>query len=163
MCRTEVCGKHTCICTKCNNLMEPHNSCRNRSCLICQGGSAGSICNPVPDLYYHFVFTLPHELYNLFMANKATMRDTLFDSAKKTLLDLCKEKLGGQISTTAVLHTWSETLLFHLRLRYIIPRGGTMRAPRVEAKPFRPYMRSHHPPCIRQFKLKSKAPSKRSV
>jgi hypothetical protein len=50
----------------------------------------------------------------------------LFQAASTTLLTLGRDpdRLGAQIGFTAVLHTWTRALLFHLHLHCIVTSGG---------------------------------------
>lgn len=77
---------------------------------------------PIP--YFHLVFTLPHELNPLIQQNRARLYDRLFDTASATLLEFGQNHLHAQIGVTAVLHTWSQTLLDHYPLHGIVTGGG---------------------------------------
>jgi hypothetical protein len=77
---------------------------------------------PVP--YFHIVFTLPHELNALISQNQRTLYKLLFGAASATLLEFGEERLKAQIGITAVLHTWSQTLLDHYHLHCIVTGGG---------------------------------------
>ena len=106
----------------------PH-SCRNRHCPTCQGASGfdwldkqAELLLPIP--YFHLVFTLPHELNPLIQQNRARFYDLLFEAASATLLEFGRNNLHAQIGITAVLHTWSQTLLDHYHLHCIVTGGG---------------------------------------
>ena len=77
---------------------------------------------PVP--YFHLVFTLPHTLNGLIRQNRAALFKLLFDAASQTLLTFGAEGLHAQLGLTAVLHTWSQTLLDHYHLHCIVTGGG---------------------------------------
>jgi len=77
---------------------------------------------PVP--YFHLVFTLPHCLNGLIRQNRRALFQLLFAAASQTLLEFGEGKLGAQIGLTAVLHTWSQTLLDHYHLHGIVTGGG---------------------------------------
>src|SRR5512138_1901442 len=44
--------------------------------------------------------------------------------ASQTLLEFAQNRFGVQIGITAVLHTWSQTLLDHYHLHCIVTGGG---------------------------------------
>src|SRR6185503_830160 len=77
---------------------------------------------PVP--YFHLVFTLPHALNPLIQQNQKALYDLLFASASDTLLTFGRNNLGATLGLTAVLHTWSQTLLDHYHLHCIVSGGG---------------------------------------
>jgi len=106
----------------------PH-SCRNRHCPVCQGAAARNWLTqqekallPVP--YFHLVFTLPHLLNPLIQQNQRSVYLLLFRAAAETLLDFGQNRYGVQLGITAVLHTWSQTLLDHYHLHCIVTGGG---------------------------------------
>jgi hypothetical protein len=77
---------------------------------------------PVP--YFHLVFTLPHELNPLIQQNQRVLYTLLFMAASQTLLEFGQNRFGAQLGITAVLHTWSQTLLDHYHLHCIVAGGG---------------------------------------
>jgi hypothetical protein len=106
----------------------PH-SCRNRHCPLCQGGAAREwlakqqqALLPIP--YFHLVFTLPHVLNPLIQQNQRVLYNLLFQTASQTLLEFGQNRFGAQLGITAVLHTWSQTLLDHYHLHCIVTGGG---------------------------------------
>jgi hypothetical protein len=80
---------------------------------------------PVP--YFHLVFTLPHELNPLIGQNQRAVYKLLFVAASQTLLEFGQNRYGAQVGITAVLHTWSQTLLDHYHLHCIVTGGGLIR------------------------------------
>jgi hypothetical protein len=106
----------------------PH-SCRNRHCPLCQGAAAQrwlakqeQALLPMP--YFHLVFTLPHVLNPLIQQNQRVLYLLLFQAASQTLLEFGQKRFGAQLGITAVLHTWSQTLLDHYHLHCIVTGGG---------------------------------------
>jgi hypothetical protein len=77
---------------------------------------------PVP--YFHLVFTLPHGLNPLIQQNQRVLYTLLFTTAAQTLLKFGQNRFGVQLGLTAVLHTWSQTLLDHYHLHCIVSGGG---------------------------------------
>ena len=128
-CRTPALGGHRYRCQKCGRIHFVPHSCRNRHCPLCQGNAAHEWLSsqqrallPVP--YFHLVFTLPHELNPLIQQNQRVLYSLLFTSASQTLLRFGQNQFGVQIGVTAVLHTWSQTLLDHYHLHCIVTGGG---------------------------------------
>ena len=106
----------------------PH-SCRNRHCPLCQWAAARRWLTkqeqallPVP--YFHLVFTLPHVLNPLIQQNQRVLYGLLFQAASETLLGFGQKRFGAHLGITAVLHTWSQTLLDHYHLHCIVTGGG---------------------------------------
>src|SRR5437016_4290833 len=128
-CRTPRLGGHRYRCQQCGKSHFAPHSCRNRHCPLCQGQAAHQWLQqqqasllPVP--YFHLVFTLPHELNPLIQPNQRALYTLLFVAASQTLLQFGQNRWGVQLGITAVLHTWSQTLLDHYHLRCIVTGGG---------------------------------------
>jgi hypothetical protein len=131
-CRTPALGGHRYRCEDCGRSHFVPHSCRNRHCPLCQGQAAHrwleqqeAALLPVP--YFHLVFTLPHELNPLIRQNPRALYTLLFQAASRTLLDFGQERFGAQVGITAVLHTWSQTLMDHYHLHCIVTGGGLVR------------------------------------
>src|SRR3989475_6911186 len=128
-CRTPAMGGHRYRCQQCGKSHFVPHSCRNRHCQLCQGHAAHQWLEqqqasllPVP--YFHLVFTLPHELNPLIQPNQRALYTLLFVAASQTLLEFGQNRLGVQLGSTAVLHSWSQTLLGHYHLHCIVTGGG---------------------------------------
>jgi len=139
-CRTAALGGHHYRCADCGGGHFVPHSCRNRHCPACQGANGADWMNrqcdallPVP--YFHVVFTLPHALNPLVAQNQAALYRLLFDSASTTLLTFFKHEMDAQPGITAVLHTWSQTLLDHYHVHCIVTAGGLRADGRWTAKP----------------------------
>jgi hypothetical protein len=130
-CRTAALGGHVDQCDSCDDVKVSYNSCRNRHCPKCGNLKKEqwildrtSELLPVP--YFHTVFTVPHELNPLFLANPKIMYSLLFKAASETLSKLALDPkfLGAQTGVTMVLHTWGQNLSFHPHVHCIVPGGG---------------------------------------
>jgi hypothetical protein len=128
-CRTSALGGQLFRCSACQAEHFVAHSCRNRHCPQCQGSlAAGWLENqaaallPIP--YFHLVFTLPHGLNGIIRQNRAVLFKLLFGAASQTLLEFGQGRLKAQLGITAVLHTWSQTLLDHYHLHCIVTGGG---------------------------------------
>ncbi len=130
-CRTAALGGHIDACTACGQLRISYNSCRNRHCPKCQGVNKEMFIIEqeellLPVVYYHVVFTLPHELNPLCLRNPKAMYALLFESAWHTLHTLARDDkwLGAKTAATMVLHTWGQNLCLHPHVHCIVPDGG---------------------------------------
>ncbi len=130
-CRTAQLGGHIDQCGSCGHLRISYNSCRNRHCPKCQGINKEMWIIQqedmlLPVVYYHVVFTLPHELNLLSMYNPRRMYDLLFESAWYTINTLANDPkwIGANTAATMLLHTWSQQLSLHPHLHCIVPNGG---------------------------------------
>lgn len=130
-CRTAVLGGHLDVCDNCGHTEPSYNSCRNRHCPKCQGlAQAKWIAEReeriLPVRHFHTVFTVPAELHALMRYRPDLLYDLLFASTSRTLLELGRDEkwLGGDIGLTAVLHTWTRTLLYHPHVHCIVTGGG---------------------------------------
>src|SRR3990172_4038323 len=66
----------------------------------------------------------PSLLNPLIRQNQARCYELLFACASATLLEFGRGELQAQLGVTAVLHTWSQTLLDHYHLHCIVTGGG---------------------------------------
>lgn len=130
-CRTSALGSHFEKCTQCDYLGKSYNSCRNRHCPACQQKDKLEWLNKrmkelLPVGYYHLVFTIPHELNPLCLANKKLMYEILFKAASQTILELSNDPkhLGADTGLITVLHTWGQNMMEHPHLHCIMPAGG---------------------------------------
>lgn len=130
-CKTGRLGYNSSECTECHHVVLHASSCRNRHCPCCQG-----IRNEVwmdqrraevlDAPYYHVVFTVPHRLNPLFLANQKLLYELLHQASAQTLLTLAKDRkyLGATPGIIQVLHTWGQTLVYHPHMHCIISGAG---------------------------------------
>lgn len=130
-CRTSKLGGSVMACSGCGEVHYVLHSCRNRHCPHCQGIDKelwveDRKAELLPVKYYHVVFTVPHDLLELFRYNRKTMYNLLFESAWDTLNSFAKDPqwLGAQAGAIAVLHTWDQQLKYHPHVHFIVPAGG---------------------------------------
>ena len=133
-CRTRHMGGHLHRCEACKKEIPVYNPCGNRHCPRCQNLAkarwlAKRKSELLPVGYFHYVFTLPHDLNPLVLCNRKILLTLLFASVHKALAVFGADpqwRLEGQVGFIAVLHTWSQTLWDHFHLHCIIP-GGVLR------------------------------------
>jgi hypothetical protein len=131
LCRTSALGGHVERCDTCDHQRIAYNSCRNRNCPKCQSlARAQWLADRQAELldtqYFHVVFTVPDEIAVIAFQNKQTVYDILFRAASETLRTIAAdpEHLGAEIGFFGVLHTWSQNLLHHPHLHFLVPGGG---------------------------------------
>ncbi len=130
-CRTAQLGGHQEICDHCGTMRNSYNSCRNRHCPKCQTMTKEQWLDNrraelLPCGYFHFVFTIPHNLNPFVLANHRELLSCLFAAVKETLFAFAADpqwKLEGKPGVLAVLHTWSQTLIDHFHIHCLIPAG----------------------------------------
>ncbi len=130
-CRTAAVGGHVRKCEECGHSEIQYNSCRNRHCPKCGGLKKARWVEArkedvLPVEYHHVVFTIPEELHPLFLANPALAYGLLFSAVAGTLSEVAENprNLGARVGFTAVLHTWTQLLLYHPHVHCIVPGGG---------------------------------------
>jgi Putative transposase/Transposase zinc-binding domain len=128
-CRTPLLGGHLQVCDHCGREVPFYNSCRNRHCPKCQSldqtrwveAQARSL---LPVEYFHLVFTVPKALHPFFLADRRGSYALLFEAALETLHSVCRRRLGAVPGSIAILHTWTQTLVFHPHIHCIVTGGG---------------------------------------
>jgi hypothetical protein len=128
-CRSPLLGAHQYQCGHCGGAHFAPHGCGNRHCPTCQGvnsqrwlSAQTGLLLPIP--YFHLVFTLPHELNPLIQQNQKALFNLLLAAATDTLLTFGRNNLRALLGLTAVLHTWSQTLLDHYHVHCIVTGGG---------------------------------------
>jgi Putative transposase/Transposase zinc-binding domain len=130
-CRTAALGGHIQACPDGHVSRIWYNSCRHRSCPQCaylqtESWLARQRARLLAGDHYHVIFTLPHELNPLWLANVPVMTTLLFQAVRDTLGTLLADPkyLGAQPGILAALHTWSQTLVLHPHLHCLVTGGG---------------------------------------
>jgi hypothetical protein len=130
-CRTAALGGHVEHCLDCGHERIAYNSCRNRHCPKCQAMARARWLDQeaqhlLPVEYYHVVFTLPAEIAELALSNRASLYDLLFQAASATLRDVAAnpKRLGAQVGSLLVLHTWGQNLHHHPHVHAVVTGGG---------------------------------------
>ncbi len=130
-CRTAALGGHVEACEDCGHWRIAYNSCRDRHCPRCQGAAARTWLTEreadlLPVGYFHVVFSIPAELADIALHNKAVVYDLLFRAAAEATLTIAADRrhLGARIGITAVLHTWGSAMTHHPHIHMIVPGGG---------------------------------------
>jgi len=128
-CRTPQLGGRIDQCNECGAWVFRFNSCRDRHCNQCQKYERAKWVQqqkvkslPIP--YFHVVFTVDHALNSLIRQNQREFYDLLFAIVKRTLQQFAAEKLGCELGITMVLHTWGQTLEYHVHIHCIVTGGG---------------------------------------
>jgi len=130
-CRTAALGGHVQACPDGHMARIWYNSCRHRACPQCaylqtEHWLALQQARLLACDHYHVIFTLPHDLNPLWLANVPVMSTLLFQAVRETLFDLlaAPKYLGAQPGVIAALHPWSQTLVLHPHLHCLVTGGG---------------------------------------
>ena len=101
-CKTGAYGANISMCNKCGHIQYHNNSCRDRSCPMCQAISnelwVDAQNEHVLDIdYYHLVFTVPSELNSLIYCNQKELYSLFFQSVSETVIELSENPahMGG--------------------------------------------------------------------
>ncbi len=132
-CRTPVMGGHLYGCNQCATREFVCHSCNHRSCPQCgRAATAEWVSREMEKRigapYFMVTFTLPAELRPLFFGPRAKEAYDLFFTASAAALrdKLAARKWFGarQSGFTGILHTWTQRLLFHPHIHYLVPGAG---------------------------------------
>jgi hypothetical protein len=130
-CRTAALGGHVEQCDRCDHRRIAYNSCRDRHCPKCQGRRQRTWLEAqrqhlLPIEYHHVVFTVPDTLHALLRSRPRVTYGLLFAAVAETLKDAASNPrhLGARIGFSCVLHTWTQTLLYHPHIHCIVTGGG---------------------------------------
>ena len=130
-CKTGAYGVNVSRCSSCGHVQFHNNSCRDRSCPMCQALSnelwIDAQNEHVLDTdYYHIVFTCPSELNPLIYCNQKEMYSLFFHTVAETVMELSGNPahLGGTPGFISVMHTWSSNLSYHPHIHVLCTGGG---------------------------------------
>ena len=135
-CRDGSFGSHEFECKSCGHRRIIYASCNNRHCPSCswlkrKAWLENVISWRLPCEYYHTVFTVPHRLNRLLMANQKECYQLFFHTAQDTLLYTAKRDFQCQPGMILTLHTWGQRMLTHIHIHVIMTAGGMS----IPAKP----------------------------
>jgi hypothetical protein len=153
-CRTSAFGYNAKQCSGCQNIEFSYNSCRNRNCPKCQGSKRYDwiekrLKTTLDAPYYHTVFTVPNQLFEIAIYNQKIFYDLLFKCASDTLKQFAKEMKWWDLKNTdyneinkpdiklsffGVLHTWGQSLVYHPHIHFIVAGCGIIGDEIVEPK-----------------------------
>jgi hypothetical protein len=130
-CRTEALGGHSVYCEDGHLNGVWYNSCRHRSCPQCSALKSEQWQQRVEalllkDKHHHWVFTLPHDLHEIWRFNRALCQQLLFTSVRETIQKLSHDSryLGAMPGVILALHTWARNQTFHPHIHCVISHGG---------------------------------------
>jgi hypothetical protein len=129
-CRTAALGGHVHACPDGHMARIWYHSCRHRSCPQCaylqtERWLTLQRARLLACDHSHVIFTLPHDLNPLWLANVPVLTTLLFQAVRDTLCTLlaAPKYLGAQPGSLAALPTWSQTLVLHPHLHPIFPQA----------------------------------------
>lgn len=130
-CKTGAYGVNVSRCSQCGHVQIHNNSCRDRSCPMCQALSnelwTDAQREDVLDIdYYHLVFTCPAELNPLIYANQRELYALFFHAAADTVMELSRDPahMGGTPGFISIMHTWGSNLSYHPHIHMPCTGGG---------------------------------------
>lgn len=131
ICRTSALGGYVYECSNntCKNKEQAYNSCKNRHCPKCQYRRQQKWIMDrsqelLPVKYFHVVYSVPHELNELFLLNKKELTKNLFSSSSKAIKKMMQNEFQVRTGAVSVLHTWGSNLSLHPHVHSIVPAGG---------------------------------------
>jgi hypothetical protein len=130
-CRTEALGGHLWRCDHCNAEIFSYHSCKNRSCPKChtdqtQAWLERRRAEMLPAPYFHVIVTVPEELRHTLCSNQRDGYSVLLKAAAAAIIELAGDRrfIGGTVGILAVLHTWTQQLLYHPHVHCLVTAGG---------------------------------------
>ena len=130
-CRTERLGGHRWRCTHCSANVYSYHSCRNRSCPTCHRDQterwlAARKAELLACPYFHVTVTVPAELRDVLRANQRDGYSALMQATAEAIVELARDRrhVGGTVGVLAVLHTWTQQLVYHPHVHCLVTGGG---------------------------------------
>ena len=143
-CRTAFFGGQQVSCSNCGFSKTVYHSCGDRNCPTCQSikkemwiDKRKAQLLDVP--HFHVIFTVPHQLNELFLHAPTKMYGLLFSSCWKSVQYFTREQHGkdAQTGMLSSLHTWGSNLSLHPHLHCIVPGGALDGAGDWQSSPHR--------------------------
>jgi hypothetical protein len=130
-CRTEALGGHLWRCQSCAGEVFAYHSCKNRSCPKCHTDQTEAWlerrrAEMLPTPYFHIIVTVPKELRDILRANQRDGYAVLMKATAEAIIELARDRrfVGGTVGVLAVLHTWTQQLVFHPHVHCLVTGGG---------------------------------------
>ena len=130
-CRTEALGGHSVYCENGHLNGVWYNSCKHRSCpqcsaLISEQWQQRAEAILLDCKHHHWIFTLPHDLHNIWWFNRAFCQQVLFKAVRETIQKLSHDAryLAATPGFILTLHTWARNQTFHPHIHCVISHGG---------------------------------------
>src|ERR1700726_1203106 len=129
-CRTEALGGQQWCCNHCGPLLPVFHSCRNRACPKCHAEQTQAWLEqrreemlPVP--YFHVTVTVPEELRAALRRYQIDGYGALMKAAAEAIIVLARDPrwVGGTVGVLAVLHIWTQRLIFHPHVHCLVTGG----------------------------------------
>ncbi len=130
-CRTAALGGRLWRCDRCSAEIFSYHSCKNRSCPKCHTRQTEAWLEarkaemlPVP--YFHITVTVPEELRALLRSHQRDGYALLMKAAAEAILELARDHryVGATVGVLAVLHTWTQQLIYHPHVHCLVTGGG---------------------------------------
>ncbi len=119
------------LCKTCGKIHYSYHSCRDRHCPKCQNDRIDQWLEKQFDLllqvpYFMATITVPKWLRSVFRSNQKIMYRIFFKASAEAIMLLAKDKrfLGADIGLMGILQTWTQLLVYHPHLHFVIPGGG---------------------------------------
>ena len=130
-CRTAALGGHLWRCDHCSAEVFSYHSCKNRSCPKCHTEQTerwleARRAEMLPIPYFHITITVPEELRDVLRANQRDGYAMLMKVAAEAIIELARDRrhVGGTVGVLAILHTWTQQLLYHPHVHCLVTGGG---------------------------------------
>jgi hypothetical protein len=130
-CRTAALGGHLWRCEQCSAEVFSYHSCKNRSCPKCHTDQTerwieARKAEMLPTTYFHVTVTVPEELREVLRANQRDGYALLMKAAAEAIIEFARDPrhVGGTVGVLAVLHTWTQQLLYHPHVHCLVTGGG---------------------------------------
>lgn len=130
-CRTEALGGRIWRCDNCSAEIFSYHSCKNRSCPKCHGPQTERWLETrkaemLPCPYFHVTVTVPEELRDALRANQRDGYALLMKAAADAIVELARDPryVGATVGVLAVLHTWTQQLIYHPHVHCLVTGGG---------------------------------------
>ena len=130
-CRTEALGGHLWRCDACSHEVYSYHSCKNRSCPKCHADQterwlAARKLEMLPCRYFHVTITVPEELRDVLRANQRDGYALLMKATADSIIEIARDPryVGATVGVLAVLHTWTQQLIYHPHVHCLVTGGG---------------------------------------
>jgi len=130
-CRTKALGGHVQGCPDGHFKRHWYNSCKHRLCPQCayiqvERWLLKQKARLLGTDHYHIIFTISHDLNDIWLLNVKIMTNLLIKAVRDTLFDFLEDPkhVGGLPGIILSLHTWTQTGLLHNHIHCLITGGG---------------------------------------
>lgn len=144
LCGDKESGFSLYACEMCGNIKVVPHRCKGRFCTVCATGYTQEWSKKTAENMYnmrhrHIMFTLPEELWKIFLTHRELLKD-MMDLAVNITQDWYKKSAKVEVGMMVGIHTFGATMNFNPHVHMLVTEGGLTNDNKMKRVEFIPYV-----------------------